>query len=301
MGGSLMAKKRYFLAYELDAFDNAASIGTSCGIPVQHVTHGNLLLWRHVWRTQSDLVTTAHVQAFFGVNACEALVLFGHLEATPDGWRVRGAAEWLRVMTAQSEAGKAKSGNLQRGREDLKKLSGSSPASAPKRAEAGDKPTGSTPALTATSDQRPATSLKGSAAEKPAAPPGPRLKPLGLLLEADYLEARGSPYKHQGAKDTLALKELLSLATDEEIRSRWRQALDLGDTWPGCSTVAQLGSKWNDLAAPRAGPKKSRGERFDPNEGIIRSSSYSEHQCNSPDCPACGPFLAAVSESAHAG
>lgn len=247
-----MSKKRYFLPYELDAFDAASSIATSCGAPVQNITHGNLLLWRHVWRTKNDIVTTAHIQAFFGTNACEALVLFNHLEATEKGWRVKGAAEWLRVVTAQSEAGKRNSGNLNRG---PRLPPGSLPASASKSAEAGDKPAGSLPALPATSDQRPATSVKRSVAKRPATP-APRLKPLTDLLAVDYARRRdGDLYKHGGAKDALALKALLPIATDEEIRDRWRKGLD-SVGWASCSTIAQLGSKWNDLAAPTGPPGK---------------------------------------------
>lgn len=153
-----MSKKRYFLPYELDAFNNAPIIAGACGLRPADVVYGNMLMWQHVWRTKSDLVTTAHVLAFFGVNACEALVLFKHLEATESGWRVRGAAEWLRVMTAQSRAGKAHSGNLiPGGPKGLGSPSAPPSASAPKSEEAEAKPIGSPSALPATSDQRPAT------------------------------------------------------------------------------------------------------------------------------------------------
>ncbi len=163
------AKKRYFLPFELDAFGNCGPIGMACGLPVEKVSHGMLLLWLHVWRTKNDMVTTGHlVGFFFGTNPCEALLTFGHLEASEAGWRVKGAKEWLRVMGAQSEAGKAKSGNLKRGN----KSPGSLPAPTPKTAEAGDKPAGSLPALPATSHQPPALKeLLQAQPEKPARPP----------------------------------------------------------------------------------------------------------------------------------
>ncbi len=147
--------KRYFLPYELDAFGNAAIIGNACGLGAAQVVYGNLLMWQHVWRTKSDRVTTAHVRAFFGADACEALVLFNHLEASEDGWRVKGAAEWLRVMSAQSESGKRNAKNLIPGGP---KGLGSPSAYPPKKAEAETKPIGSPSALPATSHQPPATS-----------------------------------------------------------------------------------------------------------------------------------------------
>lgn len=149
--------KRWFLPYELDAFDNAGTIGVACGLDAAKVVYGNMLMWRHVWRTKSDLVTTAHVQAFFGANACEALTLFGHLEPSATSYRVKGAAEWLRVMSAQSEAGKAHTKNLIPGGP---KGLGSPSAPTPKRPEAETKPIGSPSALPETSDQRPETSEK---------------------------------------------------------------------------------------------------------------------------------------------
>lgn len=157
-----MSRKRYFLPFELDLFANCGPIGMACGLPVEKVTHGLLLLWQHVWRTKIDRVTTGHLRGFFfGSEPCEALLTFGVLEATEGGWRVKGAAEWLRVMGAQSQAGKAKAGNLQKGRKDL---SGSPPASVPEVPVSVPKPSGSPPALPATSHQPPATSEKETAA-----------------------------------------------------------------------------------------------------------------------------------------
>ncbi len=246
-----MSKKRYFLPFELDAFANCGPIGHQCGLRIEQVSHGMLSLWLHVWRTKNDVVTTGHLSAFFfGANPCEALLTFGHLEATESGWRVKGAKEWLRVMSAQSEAGKAKSGNLQRGRQDL---SGSPPASALKSAEAGDKPSGSPPALPETRDHPPPTSIKSIAGQKPPAPKPTR--ETDLLCE-DFAAAKGCPYAWQGEKDGTAFARLRKHASLEEIRTRWRRGLKHPDNFHRISTVAQLGSKWNDLATP---PPLSKG------------------------------------------
>lgn len=92
------------------------------------------------------------------------------------------------------------------------------------------------------------------AGKKP--PADPRLGPLQSRLIDAYAQERGAPYKHGGAKDILALKALLPVATDAEIADRWRVGLRASG-WASCSTFAQLGSKWNDLAAPAAPVKGS--------------------------------------------
>lgn len=103
------------------------------------------------------------------------------------------------------------------------------------------------------------------AAEKPAAT-DPRLTPLLRVLEADFAELRGAKYKHGGVKDTQALKALLSIGTDEEIRSRWRRGLN-GLFSEEVNSIAQLGSKWNALTPNKhaTGPPKPKApKRMEP-------------------------------------
>lgn len=147
-------QKKVYLAYSLDAFANCGPIGACCGLPAEKVSHGNLLLWQYVWRTKSDIVTTNHlIGFFFGVNPCEALLTFGHLEATVGGWRVKGAAEWLKVMNAQSNAGKTHAGNLKKGAKTPETLPAPSRLTPENGVEPGPKPAGSLPALPASSQQ----------------------------------------------------------------------------------------------------------------------------------------------------
>ncbi len=144
-----------FLAFDLDAFENCVAIAQGCGLRAEQVSHGLLMLWRHCWRSKTDHVTTAHLKAFFaGADVCEMLLTFGHLEASELGWRVRGAAKYLKVTEARSANGKANSGNLKRGTKQPE-IPGSSPV-APRQ------PPGSAPALTANSQQP----LKDSSADK---------------------------------------------------------------------------------------------------------------------------------------
>jgi hypothetical protein len=75
-------------------------------------------------------------------------------------------------------------------------------------------------------------------------------KPFRAAQEAlgeDFALLRAGSYVWQGAKDTQALKALLGASDLQEIRARWRCALQL-QKWPACSTVAELASKWNHLA-----------------------------------------------------
>lgn len=167
-------RKKLYLAYSFDALENAPAIATFCSVPVEKITHGSLMMWRHVWRTQNDIVTTAHVRAFYGCDACEALVLFKQLEASEDGWRVKGAAEWLRVMGAQSDSGKEHAGNLKKGPKPsapaFEPPAETPPAPLrlppPKSTQAGE----NLPALTASSQQPAANKEKEEEEEAPPPP-----------------------------------------------------------------------------------------------------------------------------------
>lgn len=73
-----------------------------------------------------------------------------------------------------------------------------------------------------------------------------RRKSLLTALEASYEQKRGSKYLHQGAKDEDALKRLIGRYDDKLILERWALGLTL-TKWPGVSTIAQLGSRFNEL------------------------------------------------------
>jgi len=81
-------------------------------------------------------------------------------------------------------------------------------------------------------------------------PEGPsRFKQLRDAICAAYFEAKGAKYKWQGAKDTEALKRIMGVVSeDAEILARWRAGLAIAKGWLSIATVAQLDSKWNDLA-----------------------------------------------------
>lgn len=273
-----------YLAFDLDALDNCPAIAAACGLKSSEVSHGLLHLWKWCWREKTDKVTTTHIHGFFGVNACEALLAFGHIAASADGWRVRGAKKYLKVGEARSRAGKTSQGNLKRGKNPgpsapplLVALPETSPGTLP--APAGGLPEnlpGTLPALQpAASSQQPAA-VKGSVAKKPATP-DPRAYPLQLALEADFEAVRGEKYKHSGAADTMGLKSLLPIADDEKIRDRWKRALRRTE-FPRISTFAQLASKWPDLSAPAPPTKGSviHGQtEWGPNDDFLAGLSGS--------------------------
>lgn len=74
------------------------------------------------------------------------------------------------------------------------------------------------------------------------------------LVEA-FAAAGLGKYLWQGAKDGTALSALLKDATLDEVLARWRIGLAApSKDWASCRTVAQLRSKWNDLAPPAGAP-----------------------------------------------
>ncbi len=78
--------------------------------------------------------------------------------------------------------------------------------------------------------------------------PKPKETPAALLC-ADFLDVIGTKYAFNGAKDGAALKWLLQQAPLDEVRRRWRVGLRMpSDRWGSTRTIAQLRSKWNDLA-----------------------------------------------------
>lgn len=90
-------------------------------------------------------------------------------------------------------------------------------------------------------------------------PPNPRWKVVSDLLCAAFFQAFGVKYGWGGAKDSEAQKWLLEQGTDEEILARWWRGLH-GQGWLQVRTVAQLRSKWNDLAGAPGAPAEPRSE-----------------------------------------
>ena len=93
--------------------------------------------------------------------------------------------------------------------------------------------------------------VNGPTKAKKEKPTDPRHQPLVERLTATFLAVRGTKYGFGGVKDAAAVTSLLKLSDGnaDEVDRRWRRALELNDKWPGCSTIALLPAKWNELAA----------------------------------------------------
>jgi hypothetical protein len=122
-------------------------------------------------------------------------------------------------------------------------------------------------------------SLKEEAAPKKAgrrAPktkePDVRLSELQKSMAQIFLEEMGEKYGHRGEKDTMALKRLMQFGQNSEIERRWRWSLHESG-YPRCATYTELTDKWNQYTGMEPG-HEAQIKRFDPNQGIIRSSTY---------------------------
>ena len=226
---------------------HAPAVARTMGEPVALTLGALSLLWHRCWSTKTSTISRIGLGGVFGMDRLdlriEALVDAGFLEVVGDGFRVRGAEKYLRIREGNSRGGKAASGNLKRGGG---KPGGSRVGS---REGAGREPgevSGSLPALTPSTEHR-APNTK----EETSAPAARTPRESDLLIE-DFKAVIGSTYAWQGAKDGTAFADLRKHATLEEVRSRWRRGLAApAEAWASCRTVAQLKSKWNDLAQAR--------------------------------------------------
>ncbi len=237
-----------YIAFDLDAFNKCPLVARAAGVSEDSVIGGLMRLWTECFRSKSDSVDSLKITGAFGGLSCvPALLSFGFLEATGETYRVKGASRYLRVRTAQSNGGKMSSKNLIPGAVHKKNRGGSrrgaegEPKTTPREPE---EPLGLLLGPTPSTDYRaPTTESKSIAPKQPA----PRASD---EICSDFKEAIGEAYAWNGAKDGVALAALMKFTTLEEIRERWRKGLrETG--WLHTATVAQLRSKWNDLATGR--------------------------------------------------
>lgn len=101
----------------------------------------------------------------------------------------------------------------------------------------------------------------------------PRVIPLGLTLEAIFTEVTGLKYQHGGAKDMLALKRLVTVANDDEIRAAWRRGLTASG-FDQVHTYAELAAKSNRLRA-----------KEQPNPHVYREPTFAVDSTNPKEAP----------------
>jgi len=236
-----------YIAFDLDALNVCPQVGAAAGLSAAEASHGLLQLWAWCFRSETDIVRDTHLLGFFqGRSAGPALEAFGFVERTPEGWRVRGAARYLRIKEAQREGGRkgraASSSKVGKPGRTSKSSTGSTSRSTSASTSGSEQP------LTPNTDDR----TPNTESEKPSPPARSRV--LSDRLVATFLEKRKTAYRFAPTVDGPALARLLKLpVSDDEIDRRWRIGLD-GKFRQEANTIAQLDSKWNDLAKPDTGP-----------------------------------------------
>lgn len=93
-----------YIAFDLDALNVAPAVARAAGVAENDVIAGLIRMWAWCFREESDAITAIQVRGHFGSDCSEALVAFGFLAPESGSFRVRGAARYLRVKTAQREA-----------------------------------------------------------------------------------------------------------------------------------------------------------------------------------------------------
>lgn len=250
-----------FIAVDLKVIEvHAPTIARASGRAVAEIVGGLALLWHRCWSTKADTVSRIGLAGVFGPDGLEVVVEAcvdeGLLEVAEGGWRIKGADHYKRLSEARSKGGKAASKNLIPGARQKAASSRLQPRASREPAEKQPRDTpelflGSDSALSPNTEHR--TPLKALAPDKPA--PVPKESD---ALVSDFREVTGSGYLWQGAKDGVALAELRKTFTLEEVRARWRRGLAApADEWASCRTVAQLRTKWNDLADAKPQPRVS--------------------------------------------
>lgn len=274
---------------EFDALQKMDLVDHGAGLTLGTTHRGLMLVWLGVVRSKKPTVNKRALRGYFpgaddGVLSgllCE----FGFLELLgPDEYRIKGADRLLKELRAKSEGGKAAAGNLKKG-----KSAGREPGSSP--AGAGREPedvSGSSPATPKHPNTHTALKEEDPAGTKPPAPapqatlfsdPVRAMDSTPVAVDAHperrsewrkatdelsrvFLEETSNPYKFQKDKDPPALKGLMSYGLPEML-ARWRRGLRNAKTgaYPGVTSIAQLGSKWNDLAVAPA--KRGRAEVSD--------------------------------------
>ncbi len=202
-----------YLAFELDALKMVPDAARAAGLSEPVLGYGLVRLWDYCWTAKTDRIQPAHLTGFFGgepTKIADALGAFGFLESDGLGFRVRGAARYLRLHLGQREGGKKSKGNLipgpHRGNsprkpaggqpeggagESLRLPSGSPPALA---GESLRLPSGSPPALqrAASSEQRIETDQQPACAKPEQSTPD-QLAPGLVRFETARQEYFGTP------------------------------------------------------------------------------------------------------------
>lgn len=244
-----------YIAVDLKAIEtHAPAVARATEQPLTHVLGGLNLLWHRCWVNKSAHITRVGLAGIFGPSRLDELIASlidsRFLEAEGDAFRVKGAEKYLRISEARSTAGKTRAESAKRtgGRFTSTHQQATSKTPAPHQQVTStppatdQQPTSTAPALTPSTEHRAPNTNKDSA-------PAPRTPRETDLLQEDFKAIVGTAYVWNGAKDGTAFAKLRKEVSLEEIRTRWKRGLRVTSGWLAVRTVAQLASKWNDLAA----------------------------------------------------
>lgn len=243
-----------FIAVDLKVIEGlAAAVARSSGVSEEAVGWGLVRLWHRCWADEIDHLDRSEMAGIFGLQNLDlvtsALEAFGFLETqkAAAGWRVRGAARYLRLKESRRRGAVATNAKKARS-----KANGSD-AQSRSRASTSDAQSRS---LTESPNTEHRT-LEDPAGKKPAEP-NPRHAPMVTALTQAYTEeTRGSRYGFT-PRDAKHVQQLLALSPDDaEILFKWRTALrasffDQFHT-PKTRTLSDLVRDWNAYTAINQG------------------------------------------------
>jgi hypothetical protein len=259
---------------KVQRLERALGVEDALGIVIR------LWCWTASYAPEGDIAAAdseAMVRAALGnvtrnATVTEALVTAGILDPIPGGWRVHDwheaqtvhveAEEKRRAQARERQARFRSKRSVTEGRDVTRDVTRDSVTEKEKEKETEkEKKDPPAPVVAVHADD-------------------PRKLALRAQWEAAFLADRGEPYRWQGAKDTKAIGSLVAVAP-AEFRARAAKGLRASG-YVRCSSVAQLASKWNDLAGvappPNGAAAKPRviagpGDFSDPEkarEGFLR-------------------------------
>lgn len=128
MGGALMP----YYPLDFDAKKKIPKVARAAGIEPGDVAWGLFEAWEHVFLTKDDEVSALVLDGCFGPNPKlrEALVAYGFIEPTDEGFRMKGSERLLGLSTKPAEAGAVRASGAQRDQRGRFQKSSAPPADA---------------------------------------------------------------------------------------------------------------------------------------------------------------------------
>ncbi len=193
-----------YLSFDLDAKKKVAPCARAVGVEPGVIAWGLLELWEHVWLTKDDVVGEMVLDGCFGPleRTREALVAYDFLEKAAVGYRVKGAARYLRVTEAKTKAGKARAASAGRSAGRFENATSTLPAHH-------QQPTSTPPAADQLLHRTPSTECLEASSASPIKAAQPELK-----LEAQVAKKQATPSRQQRLAEKLSAQRDSALPAD---------------------------------------------------------------------------------------